>query len=112
SLPNGKVYAIGGQNFNAALDVLEEFNPGTNSWATKSPMPTARRELGAGALADGELYAIGGFDGNSYLSNVQAYRPVSDTWSEVPGMLTARSRLAVAASGWTAYALGGVNEFR
>jgi N-acetylneuraminic acid mutarotase len=39
---NGKLYAIGGWDpvSRNALDVVEEFNPGTNSWSTKSHMPT------------------------------------------------------------------------
>ncbi|TRO45881.1 galactose oxidase, partial [Candidatus Bathyarchaeota archaeon] len=38
---NGKIYAIGGSNNDAQLAVNEEYNPATDSWISKSPMPTA-----------------------------------------------------------------------
>src|SRR5262245_11518481 len=49
---NGKVYAFGGvfRINSTSIDstaVAEEFDPATNAWATKAPMPTARSFLAA-----------------------------------------------------------------
>ena len=38
---------------------VEEYDPNTDTWTVKAPMPTARQSLGA-ALANGKIYAIGG----------------------------------------------------
>src|SRR5690348_9196122 len=60
--PNGKLYAVGGtSNFNAAIATVEEYDPATNTWATKRPMPTARRDSpGLATAPNGKLYAVGG----------------------------------------------------
>ena len=38
---DGKIYAIGGFN-GSYLNTVEEYNPATNTWSTKTGMPTAR----------------------------------------------------------------------
>jgi len=80
---NGLVYAVGGvpipgdtQGF---LKVIEVYDPSTNTWTTKAPMPTARTELGVGVLGN-SLYAIGGYfplSSNSYgfTPNNEAFHP-------------------------------------
>jgi hypothetical protein len=42
------------------LATNEEYDPATNSWATRLAMPTARRQLD-GAAIGGKIYAIGGY---------------------------------------------------
>ena len=39
--PNGKVYAMGGWGFGGSvpLSIVEEYNPATDSWATRASMP-------------------------------------------------------------------------
>ena len=56
---NGKLYAIGGISESAVLATVEEFDPSTNSWGTRAPMPTARHSMGLGSIAE-KLYVIGG----------------------------------------------------
>ena len=52
---NGKLYAIGVPN----TSIVEEYDPNTNTWTTKTPMPTARSGLAASAI-DGLIDAVGG----------------------------------------------------
>jgi N-acetylneuraminic acid mutarotase len=64
SAVNGKIYAIGGtglacQGTGGPLWTVEEYDPATDTWATKAHMPTAKIAFSASAV-DGKIYAIGG----------------------------------------------------
>ena len=56
---NGKVYSIGGSGTDAALSTVEEYDPATDVWTTKSNLPTARWALGVASGGDGKIYAVG-----------------------------------------------------
>lgn len=104
--PNGRLYAIGGNN-SSILTTVEEYNPVTNTWAVRTPMPTARSVLAVATALNGKIYAIGGYNEN-HLATVEEYDPATDTWAARAPMPTARYALAVAAApnGWL-YAIGG-----
>ena len=56
--PNGKLYAIGGAVAGTAgnniVNIVEEYDPATDTWATRAPLPAPRYALGAApAGADG-----------------------------------------------------------
>jgi N-acetylneuraminic acid mutarotase len=75
---NGVLYAVGGCavfcNYRLpSLNTVEAFNPSTNTWHTKAPMPTARAWLAAGVV-NGILYAVGGFE-TGPAATVEAYNP-------------------------------------
>ena len=80
-----KIYCIGGfTRVNSTSGYLEQvtnvnevYDPATDTWATKSPMPTARSYLQANAV-DGKIYLLGGRD-NAALNEV--YDPVNDSWT-------------------------------
>jgi N-acetylneuraminic acid mutarotase len=65
-----KIYAIGGYG-TTRLATNEEYNPSTNTWATKASMPTARNALAAAVVQD-RIYAIGGYSG-TFLATNEAY---------------------------------------
>ena len=78
---NGLLYAVGGQHAppesagGYALAIMEAYDPGSDSWTTKPPMPTARLAL-AGCVVSGTLYAVGGETLSSGgLNTVEAYIP-------------------------------------
>ena len=54
----GILYAIGGYNGND-MDVVDAYNPSTNTWSGRAPMPTPRGGH-AVAVSNGILYALGG----------------------------------------------------
>ncbi len=62
------------------MSVLESYNPTTNAWTPRAPMPTARAGVTSGVV-NGILYVIGGNNGPGQLNVVEAYDPVSNTWS-------------------------------
>src|SRR5207247_5035679 len=102
----GKIYAIGGVN-SVFLNVVEEYDPAANAWATKAPMPNPRYDLAAAAVG-GKIYAIGGnHDNGVNLSVVEEYDPAANTWTTKAPMPTVRKALAAAEVGGKIYAIGG-----
>ena len=57
---------------------LAAYDPSTQTWATRAPMPTPRSHFAA-AAAGGYLYAIGGIG----VGTVERYDPVADSWTAV-----------------------------
>src|SRR4030042_4750905 len=63
---NGKIYAIGGSTRQGSwpyaggiVATNEEYNPATNTWVFKTPMPTPRMDFGI-AVYTNKIYCIGG----------------------------------------------------
>ena len=92
SVVNGKIYAIGGGAASSAsygsvetYSTVEEYDPAIDTWATRSPMPTARGFHSAN-LVDGNIYIIGGSQashpGRNHVLTVEMYDPATDTWSQ------------------------------
>lgn len=110
---NGILYAVGGNAPNGvggspALSTVEAYDPVTNSWTTKAPMPTPREGL-AVAVVNGTLYAIGGNVGpfGAALNTVEAYNPVTDTWTTKAPMPTTRAWMGTAVLNNKIYVAGG-----
>ncbi len=77
---DNKIYCIGGttgtkDGIYAASGVVEVYDTATDTWATKSDMPTPRVGVTA-SVVDGKIYLIGG---NS--NATEAYDPATDTWT-------------------------------
>ena len=92
---NGKVYIVGGR-FEAGFQspqtpVVEVFDPPTNAWSTRAPMPKARGGIN-GLAAHGCLHVFGG-EGHAEASNGlhddhDVYNPVTNTWVSLAPMPT------------------------
>jgi N-acetylneuraminic acid mutarotase len=110
---NGKVYAIGGiDNGHQTVDMVEEYDPSSNTWATRASLPTPRSALAVATGANGMVYAIGGgsVPGGppSPVGVVEAYDPSLNAWSGRAPMPTARHSLGlVSAPNGRLYAIGG-----
>lgn len=109
---NGKIYAMGGDNGSevgmdpsawasgttAILDTNEEYDPETDKWNSRAPMPTARSHFGIAVYED-KIYCIGG---QTRLNNSQSitganevYDPATDTWeSRAPMPVPGRFQMA------------------
>jgi hypothetical protein len=99
-----KIYAIGG-NVSTAQATNEEYNPSTNTWATKASMPTARYGLVAAAVSN-KIYAIGGYS-TTHLATNEEYDPATNTWATKASMPTARRYSAAAVALNQIYVIGG-----
>jgi N-acetylneuraminic acid mutarotase len=119
----GFLYVIGGRSGlcpgppAGVCNNLERYDPVTNTWATLTPMPTARAAAAA-AVFDNSIYVIGGrlsgggpCSGGPYLATVERYDIDTNTWSTVAPLPFARSDLAAREHGGKIYVFGGCNGF-
>jgi len=104
---NGKIYAIGGSNWNGVFTTVEEYDPATDKWTKKSDMPTPRYCLSA-CVANGKIYAIGGVI-DVAVSAIEEYDPATDTWTKKADMPTPRYGLCTSVVNGEIYAIGGTS---
>jgi len=97
---NGILYAVGGHSGGSQDSIyhttLEAYDPATNTWTAKAPMPTARNLLAVGVV-NGILYAAGGTNGSAALATVEAYDPATNTWTTKASMPTLRGAFGAGA---------------
>ena len=114
---SGKIYAIGGRlsgafiiGFPGNVNLVQVYDPATDSWSTRAPMPTARSGLNTATL-NGIVYTAGGeVQDDKYLAAFrafEAYDPASDTWWQLPSMLLPRHECVMAALGNRIHVAGG-----
>lgn len=123
----GKIYVIGGASMHPGssetsihparphrgLGTVEEYDPVTNTWRARSPMPTARNHAAVGVV-DGKIYVIGGRVGAAFMGVasdtdvVEEYDPATDQWGAVRArMPTPRSAMAYGVYAGRIYVAGG-----
>jgi N-acetylneuraminic acid mutarotase len=124
---NGKIHVIGGAGLHPgskevvvhparphrSLSVNEVYDPATNTWETKSPMPTARNHAAAG-FVNNRIYVIGGRLGAAFITRasntdiVEVYDPATDQWGDLKApMPTPRSASAWGTFKGRIYVAGG-----
>jgi N-acetylneuraminic acid mutarotase len=116
-----KIYCIGGQ-FNAHTEnpyagpeytgTIEVYNPATDTWDTKKPMPSPRSQFQASAI-DGKIYLAGGRTGgqNSTVRLNEVYDPETETWTTKAPMLYPVASYASAVVDRRIYVFDGQDEF-
>ena len=102
---NGTLYAVGGLDAShTPVATNEAYDPKTDSWTEKAPMPTARHHH-TSAVVDGKLYVIGGRlleivsnrisdEALSNFNDNEMYNPLNDSWTVLEQMPTKRSGIA------------------
>jgi N-acetylneuraminic acid mutarotase len=121
-----KLYVMGGATMlagaaavhparpHASVAAVEEYDPATNTWRARSPMPTPRNHAVAGVV-NGKAYVIGGRVGGAFVTSgssnasvVEEYDPASDSWGGPKArMPTARSAMAAGVYNNRIYVTGG-----
>jgi N-acetylneuraminic acid mutarotase len=116
SAVDGKIYAIGGllrttpSGPETPSSAVEAYDPATDTWTQKAPMPTPRVALST-SVVNGKIYAIGGIYGNggALFRTVEEYDPATDTWTTKTPMPTARAIfLSSSVVNGIIYVIGGV----
>ncbi len=112
---DGKIYVIGGAGTHPgsketaihprrphrSVSANEVYDPATNAWASRSPMPTARNHAAIGVV-NNKVYVIGGRIGAAFMTTpasatdlVEEYDPATDQWGPLlKSMPTPRSAMA------------------
>jgi Kelch motif len=116
---NGKIYLIGGimpmedgKPGTRVTGLNQVYDPASNNWETRSPMPTTRNHAYSGVV-NGKIYVIGGRQGagripiTSNTDIVEEYDPEQDLWTLKERMPTPRSGGGVATYGTKIYVAGG-----
>lgn len=101
---DGEIHVIGGS-------IHYVYNPATNNWIAKEPMPTARQYFGV-AVYQNKIYTIGGgcWDSGAgwSTSNVtEVYDPLTDSWETKTAMPTSRMSLYANEVDGKIYLIGG-----
>jgi N-acetylneuraminic acid mutarotase len=114
----GKVYVIGGRlaapNIGGFLssntDIVEEYDPATDTWRPMTKMPTPRSGHGWTTF-QGRIYVAGGEGRDSHMDavyrDVEVFDPAVNDWYKLPGMPTARHGVNLAALGNRLHVIGG-----
>jgi N-acetylneuraminic acid mutarotase len=119
---DGKIYVVGGfekpslgnvMNF-AITPSVEMYDPVTDQWTSKAPLPVGLHHVGIGVV-DKRLYVIGGYTKSGLsvwnpVTTVYAYDPATDRWTERASMPTARGALSVTEHEGKLYAIGGYDR--
>jgi N-acetylneuraminic acid mutarotase len=114
----GKIYVIGGRVAHAFVtvssntDIVEEYDPATNTWSgLKAKMPSARSGGGWGTLG-GKIYVAGGEVATPELVGafraVEAYDAATNTWNKLPPMPMPRHGVAGAILGTRFHLVSGM----
>ncbi len=95
-----------------ARSATYEYNPATDTWLSKSPMPSPRSSFGTAVHQD-KIYLIAGLEktdlnGVATCSSAnQAYDPLTDSWENKASLPTAREQLEANVVGDKIYLIGG-----
>jgi N-acetylneuraminic acid mutarotase len=111
---DGRVYVIGGLGPGGEPSALvEAYDPATNRWETRAPLPLPLHHPGA-AVAAGRLFVIGGYTGGrfSWTASDTIYRYDADrnAWTPQAPMSIARGALAAAVLHERIHAVGGADK--
>jgi hypothetical protein len=99
-----------------ALTSVEAYDPKTDSWTARAPLPEGRHDMGAALGADGRIYVVGGaerFSAPEPTDTVFVYDPSRDVWERGPSLNHARYHHAVVSdANGRLYAIGGTSGTR
>lgn len=109
---DGRIYIMGGRQseHHDALDVVEIYDPATDTWET-APEPTREKRVNAAVVVyDGKIWLIGGRHGDDVLDDVEILDPATGRWDEGPELKKAREGLAAVVLNGTIYVVGGFGK--
>lgn len=112
---DGKIYSFGGSGNGQTHDgsdetaTVEMFDPVTETWIFRAPMPDPRAGHAAGVI-DGKVYVVGGERANSDRGDLWIYDPIADLWADGPSLPTPRVHPNAAVLGGELYVVGGYSR--
>lgn len=119
SVVDGKLYVFGGiagtGNNRRVLDVVEVYDPESNSWESLGKMPEARQGIDS-TVVDGRVYIISGKIAsyveppadNPITRRVDAFDPQSREWKQMANLPTGRVGATTVVTNNLIYVVGGI----
>jgi N-acetylneuraminic acid mutarotase len=110
--PGQKIVGLSAQVPHRALGTNEMYDPATNTWQSRSPMPTSRNHAAIGVV-NGKIYVLGGRLGAVFVNAsptdvVEEYDPATDSWGFAKAKMSMpRSGTAYGSYGGRIYVAGG-----
>jgi N-acetylneuraminic acid mutarotase len=97
----------------AALPLLAAAAPAQGSWESKAPIPVARTEVAAAAVANGRIVVVGGYlaDGAT-TARADEYSTGTNSWRRLPDLPVAVNHAMAATWNGRVYVLGGYSPAR
>jgi N-acetylneuraminic acid mutarotase len=105
------LYTVGGRQFEPSSNTaaVQRFDPAADRWIQLPAAPGKVSDAAAAIIGD-RLIVAGGESTGTVFSTVWAYDLASGTWSILPNLPEPRHGLAVAAIGYTLYAIDGASQ--
>jgi hypothetical protein len=103
------LYVFGGlDSTGSSTSDVEAYDPATNAWTVRAPLPKPGYEL-AGGVAEHDVFALGGQNNGG---TVESYDPNANVWTTQTPLPKPRGREAFGARnvGGVLYAMGGITE--
>ena len=107
---DGRIFIVGGFTENGQnSDIVEVYDPVTDTWSSIEPMPE-RLDHAMAAAVNGKLYVIGGWRvfGDQLSEAMQIYDPAIGEWQSGPDLPLPRAAGAAVGFGDTIFVMGGV----
>lgn len=102
-----QIYVPGGNLSNGeATDLLEIYNPRSDTWETGPNLPIPLSAYGLAAY-EGKLYLFGGWDGSTYSNKVFSYSPADLEWQELTPLPIPLGYPGVSIAAGRIYVIGG-----
>ena len=95
-----------GTNFTPNTNSNYMYDPATNDWTQKTPMPYFQSDFGL-TTYQGQIYVIGGFVNIFPTATIQVYNPATDSWSNSTELPVAEGFLRAATVNGKIYVMGG-----
>lgn len=111
-----KIYAISGtfgpETYFEGQREVEEYDPATDTWTTKTNINQSRRYFMACTLNE-KIYVFGGTNGYYRNGNnsVEEYDPATDTWTNMTNLPHPKAAASVVAFNEKAYVMGGTPDY-
>lgn len=114
---NNQLYIIGGYKAPIGtpspidiVSLVEVYDQPSDSWTTKTPIPTLRVNPSVVAL-DNMMYVLGGYGLGGDSKIIEVYDPLHDSWTRKRDMITARQLAAAVVVNGNMYLIGGNQSY-
>lgn len=105
---DGKIYVLGKFDGSDPSDVVNAYDPSSNSWEPREPMPNASMGFGLAAI-DRRVYRAGGMVAGETSAELFVYDIDGDSWDELAPLPAPVTFPAAAAVDGKFYVIGGTD---